>query len=80
MRKPSSAMILSALLAISWIGFIASKPQAEERRNLTDKWEYKNTDKNSELFESGKNGWEAYAVIHQMGETQPTYFLKKRTN
>jgi hypothetical protein len=80
MRKPSTSMILSALLALSWIGFLASQPQAEERRYLNDKWDYKSTDKNSELFESGRNGWEAYAVIHSTGDTQPTYFLKKRTN
>ena len=80
MRKPSTSMILSALLALSWIGFLASQPQAEERHYVNDKWDYKSTDKNSELFESGRNGWEAYAVIHRTGDTHPTYFLKKRTN
>jgi hypothetical protein len=80
MRKLSSATILSALLAISWVGFLASQPRAEERHHLNDKWDYKSTNKDSELFESGRNGWEAYAVIHREGDTQLTYCLKKRTN
>jgi hypothetical protein len=78
MRQQTSVIILSAILALSWIGFFASAPHAQEGPRLNDKWDYK-TVKQEELVESGAGGWEAYAVIRGKDE-RPTFFLKRRVN
>jgi hypothetical protein len=76
MRQRTSAVILSAILALSWIGFFASAPMAQEQNRVAEKWDYK-TVKQEELLESGREGWEAYAVIRGNDE-RPTYFLKRQ--
>ena len=72
MRKPSAAMILSLMLALSWTSFFASRPRAaDERKPSRVKWEYKvetvRTAKDEEaqiaafqdqLKELGQQGWE----------------------
>lgn len=41
MRKPSAASVLAVLLALSWIGFFASSPLAQEAaKPAVQKWEY----------------------------------------
>lgn len=63
MHKPSATAILSALLALSWIGFLASSPRAQENgQRLPKRWEYIKIQE-SDLDVHGKQGWEAYAVI-----------------
>lgn len=75
MRKPSAAMILSILLALSWIGFFATSPRAAQNSSAII-WQYSRVDGEKELAERGRQGWEAYAVDKpQSGYT--TYFLKK---
>ena len=75
MRKPSSAMILSVLLALSWLGFFVSNPRAAEDTK-TIGWKYDRVTSDSDLTTRGKEGWEAYAVTRVGGPL--TYYLKKR--
>lgn len=75
MRKPSAAMILSILLALSWIGFFAGSPRAAQNSS-TIIWQYSRVDGEKELAERGRQGWEAYAV-HRPESGTATYFLKK---
>lgn len=76
MRKPSSAMILSVLLALSWLGFFASKPRAAQDQPHVQ-WSYQRVDGEKELSLKGKEGWEAYAVRMPESGGFVTYFLKK---
>ena len=75
MRKPSATMILSVLLALSWIGFFARSPRAAQ--NATGEvWSYRRVQTEDQLAERGRDGWEAYAVAKSdSGST--TYFLKR---
>jgi hypothetical protein len=76
MRKPSAAMMLSVLLALSWIGFFASQPRAAQ--NPTGEvWSYVRVDGEAELAKKGRDGWEAYAVRVPQGGSATTYFLKR---
>lgn len=75
MRKPSAAMILALLLALSWIGFFVSSPRAAQNASGVI-WNYGRVVGEKELAERGKNGWEAYAV-HTPESGMTTYFLKK---
>lgn len=77
MRKPSAAIILSFLLALSWVGFLASKPQAAQD-NPPERWSYESTTDFNQLQERGKSGWEAFAVSVDNGNNR-TYYMKRRT-
>lgn len=81
MRKPSAAIVLSLLLAGSWVGFFATAPRAEERPpSPNDKWTHRQADEGA-LNNLGQDGWEAYAVLsNSVSGGSPTYFLKKRVN
>ncbi len=75
MRKLSPAMILSGLLALSWIAFLVSAPRAAQpEAGQQQKWEYREAVDVSNL---GKEGWEAYAVAIKPRSAALTYFLKR---
>src|SRR4051812_44553238 len=77
MCKPSAAMILSALLALSWVGFIASAPHAAPPESGSrQKWEYKEGAAN-DLENRGQDGWEAYAVVQLDSSHTARYFFKR---
>ena len=76
MRKPSSAMILSVLLVVSWLGFFASRPRAAQEQPHVQ-WSYQRVDGEQQLSSMGKEGWEAYAVTMPDRHGFVTYFLKK---
>ena len=79
MRKPSAAMILSLLLALSWIGFFATQPRAAQPPAFV-KWQYDSFTDNQPgvgVNDYGKNGWEAYAIT--VNKSSATYYLKRPT-
>ena len=77
MPKPSTAMILSALLALSWIGFIVINPSVGQQEQHAPKWSYATANDDVELARHGNAGWEAYAVTRPDPVGTPTYYLKK---
>jgi hypothetical protein len=77
MRKPSAAIVLSVLLALSWIGiFVNSTSVAQEDRPAKSGWAYAHA-REDELTKMGKDGWEAYAVTQRTGVSEQTFWLKK---
>ena len=75
MRKPSATAILSVLLALSWIGFLASSPHAQEaEKPQVQKWEYMDREPlNNAIEKAGDQGWEGYAVCRNpVGSTRAT--------
>jgi hypothetical protein len=76
MRKPSALVIVSVLLALSWIGFLSGAPRAAQQSSPVTKWEYWQVDSN--VTAAGRDGWEAYAVLIKVPQGEPTYFLKRR--
>ena len=77
MRKPSSTMILSALLAFSWVWFLVINSGVAQQGGISQpEWEYRNT--TQQLDSLGKHGWEAYAVTDLPGGGGPRFYLKKR--
>jgi hypothetical protein len=76
MRKPSSKIILSALLALSWIGFLATAPRAQDSARQP-RWEYDSCEIH-ELEEKGGNGWEPHAVTVSNRSNVSRFWLKKR--
>jgi hypothetical protein len=70
MRKPSAVAILALLLALSWIGFLANSPQAQDAAApKVQQWEYTvldhagNHTAGSDLIRAGRSGWEAFQII-----------------
>lgn len=76
MRKLSPATILSALLALSWVGFIGSAPRAAQpEARSQQKWEYREV--GSDVNSWGREGWEAYAVMMKVPNSDVSYFVKR---
>jgi hypothetical protein len=77
MRKPSASIILSVLLAFSWIGFLTITPGTAQEAQSASKWRYMSADQEAELTKLGEEGWEAYAVTRADPVGRPTFYLKK---
>jgi hypothetical protein len=76
MRKLSPAMILSVLLALSWMGFLVGAPRAAQpEAGSQQKWEY--TEAGSDLASLGREGWEAYAALVKPRNGTIVHFLKR---
>ena len=77
MRKLSPAKILSALLALSWIGFLVSSPRAAQPESgPQQKWEYREA--GPDVNGRGAEGWKVYAVLIKPGHTEVTYFMERQ--
>jgi hypothetical protein len=76
MQRPSTAIVLAIVLALSWISFFASAPRAQERRPpARPQWAYMFADSHGDVTELGKDGWEAYAVSQTERSTR--IYLKR---
>jgi hypothetical protein len=78
MRKPSTTILLSVLLAFSWVGFLVINSGVAQQGGVSNpQWRYRATTQQDLLESLGEDGWEAYAVTDS--ETSAVrYFLKKR--
>jgi len=86
MRKPSPALILAVLLALSWIGFLTQGPHAQEAeaKLKPQAWEYKAIKsqtvggENDILTREGEAGWELVQVAHHRQQHDIVYYYLRR--